>query len=251
MMVDIHIAIRSYKRAGSVKTLKVFPFASVWVPESQGDEYRQHYGDAVVTIPDNEDGNAGRKSNAILNHSPCPWTLILDDDITRFGCWEDGDHKDLDPNDLQWFIRHGFEMAAEMGVKLWGVNQRKDELCYHVYHPISLLNPILGPFNGHLEPELRYDGTVFLKDDYDFWLQNIYHHRRTLRFNKYHYVNALGVGTGGTTSIRTMALEREHIQLMQAKWGPKVFTPGGSAGGRSATGQNTLNSMIRIPIPGA
>ena len=83
-MIDekIHVAIKSYKRAGRVKTLSVAPFAWVWVPDSQGDEYRAHYGDRVLTIPREEDGNLCRKSNAILNRSPCPWTLILDDDIT-------------------------------------------------------------------------------------------------------------------------------------------------------------------------
>jgi hypothetical protein len=248
---DIHVAIRSYKRPGRVKTAAVFPFASIWVPESQGDEYRTHYGDRVMTIPDEEDGNAGRKSNAILNRSPSPWTLILDDDISFFGMWEGGDHIKMDSSHLQWFIEEGFRIAAALGVRLWGVNQKQDSLVYRVYKPLSLLGPILGPFNGHLNPDLRYDGTVYLKDDYDFWLQNIYHYRRTLRFNKYHYVNDLGTGAGGTTAIRTMALEREHIQLMQRKWGSKVFSPGGASSGKAGTGNKILNSFIRIPIPGA
>jgi hypothetical protein len=41
-MVDIddriHVAIRSYRRAGRVDTLKPFPFAYVWVPELRYDE---------------------------------------------------------------------------------------------------------------------------------------------------------------------------------------------------------------------
>ena len=53
----IHVAIKSYKRAGRVTTLAVAPFASVWVPESQGDAYRKHYGARVITIPDECDGS--------------------------------------------------------------------------------------------------------------------------------------------------------------------------------------------------
>ncbi|GAI75871.1 unnamed protein product [marine sediment metagenome] len=89
-MIDtqIHVAIKSYKRAGRVKTLVPFPFAWVWAPESQGDEYREHYGDRVITIPDELDGNLGRKQNAILDRAPCPWVLLLDDDIPRIGYWE-------------------------------------------------------------------------------------------------------------------------------------------------------------------
>ena len=177
---------------GQVKTARVFPFAHIWVPESQGDEYREHYGDRVVTIPDEEDGNAGRKSNAILNRSPSPWTLILDDDISAFGLWEEGVHKAMTPSHIEWFVRHGFELAAALGVKLWGVNQRRDELCYNTFRPFSLLSPILGPFTGHLSPAIRYDESVLTKDDYDFWLQTILVERFTLRFNKYHYVHDHG-----------------------------------------------------------
>lgn len=50
--------------------------------------------------------------------------------------------------------------------------------------------------------------------------------------------------------MRTLAVERAGVARMRAKWGDKVFTQGGSAGGRSATGRNILNSMIRVPIPG-
>ena len=85
----IHVAIRSYKRAGKVKTLEVIPQAKVWIPESQEADYLQFYDpDQLVTIPDNLDGNTSRKFNAVLDNSPAAWTLILDDDITRIGVWE-------------------------------------------------------------------------------------------------------------------------------------------------------------------
>ncbi len=122
-----------------------------------------------------------RKSNAILDLSPCPWTLILDDDISRIGLWEDGGHRWLTPDELWEVMVQGFILAADFGVKLWGIQQNKDEGGHDTFQPFNLLAPILGPFNGHLEPVLRYDESVLGKDDYDFWLQNIRLHRRTLR----------------------------------------------------------------------
>lgn len=62
---NIHVAIKSFRRAGRVRTLAAAPFAAVWVPESQGEEYERHYPGKVVTIPDSEDGNLCRKANAI------------------------------------------------------------------------------------------------------------------------------------------------------------------------------------------
>lgn len=148
----IHVAIRSYKRAGRVTTFDHFPFAYIWVPESQGDEYRKYHGDRVITIPDELDGNIVRKTNAIMDRTPLPWLVILDDDITHIGKWEDGGHEWLKPEGIAWLLMQGFIMAEELGVLLWGINQVKDPMAYRTMTPFSLLSPVLGPFNCHLLP---------------------------------------------------------------------------------------------------
>lgn len=248
---DFHVAIKSYRRAGQVSTIEVAPFASVWVPESQGDEYRRFYGKAVRTIPDAEDGNCARKNNAILKHSPCRWTLILDDDIDRICFFEDGDRVAMTPTHFEAMIGHHFRLAAEAGVRLWGINQTSDPMAYRTMTPFSFLAPILGPFTAHLDPELRYDEWVFLKEDYDFWLQNIQRYRRTLRSNKYHYFHGHGFGrSGGLSETRSLNLEWVHAQRMVEKWGTAHFRPRGAVGGRSATGENILNSLAKAGIPG-
>jgi len=246
----IHVAIKSYKRSGNVKTAACMPFASIWVPESQAEAYRANYGERVIAIPDDRDGNLCRKQNAILDLCQYPKIVILDDDIPRVGMWENGGHKWLSPADLEWFIWQAFVMADDLGVSLWGINQGKDEMNYHPRTPFSLLTPVLGPFHGHIKPKVRYDESVLGKDDYDFWLQTIKAEHKTLRFNKYHYVHDHGKGAGGFVSQRTMDIERQGVERMRQKWGDKVFRPGGSAGGKSATGQNILNSRIHIPIEG-
>lgn len=246
----IHVAIRSYKRAGRVCTLGPCPFAHVWVPESQAEEYRRHYGDRVVAIPDAEDGNLCRKSNAILDRSPRPWTLILDDDIPRIGMWEGGRRHWLTPEQIAGMIVRGFELAQELGARLWGIAQNFDPSSYRVFCPFNLLAPILGPFNGHLSPELRYDERMLGKDDYDFWLQNIHRHRHTLRLNKYHYVHDHGKRPGGFVSMRTAEAEQRGADRLVAKWGSKIVRPGGVKGKRWSTGQNILNTRITLPIGG-
>jgi len=251
-MIDtvIHVAIRSYKRAGLVKTIEIVPFAWIWVCESEEAEYREWYGDRVVAVPDEEDGGLARKNNAILDRSPCEWTMILDDDITRIGYWEAGGRVWMDADQIEGLIENGFIMADDLGVKMWGINQNRDELLYNTYCPINLLSPILGPFTGHLKPELRYDDLADGKDDYDYWLQNIQKHHKTLRLNRYHYDHGHGSNRGGFVSMRTMSREIAAVQYMRKKWGDAVFKEGGSAGGKSSTGKNILNSRIRIPIKG-
>lgn len=254
MIEPIHIAIKSFKRAGRVTTLDVFPSASVWVPESQVDEYRFHYGERVVSIPDECDGNLCKKSNAILDRSPCKWTLILDDDITSIHVFDKGKDRTLNIDECMKLVQEGFSIANQIGVKLWGINQNSDEMAYACFRPFNLLSPILGPFNGHLEPVLRYDPSVLGKDDYDFWLQNIAKYHRTFRFNKYHYIHDHGKKAGGFVSMRTQESEMDGIRRMKQKWGGKVFSVGGSPGARRNRKVNKqgniLNSMVRVPISG-
>jgi hypothetical protein len=246
----IHVAIRSYKRAGRVDTLKPFPFAYVWVPESQGNEYRKHYGDRVITIPDECDGNTCRKLNAILDRSPRPWTLILDDDIPRIGMFEGGRRHWLSPEQIASMVVHHFELADQLGVRLWGIAQNFDPTSYRAFCPFNLLSPILGPFGGHLSPELRYDEAIPAKDDYDFWLQNIQRYHKTLRVNKYHYVHDHGKRAGGLVSMRTADLERACVAKLMAKWGRTVVRPGGVKGKRHSSGKNILNTRLSVPING-
>lgn len=233
---------------GKVKTYEIVPFAWIWVPESQADEYKKHY-DRIKTIPDDLDGNLCKKSNAILDNSPCDWTLILDDDISMIAYWDGGERIVPDVDQLKKSIISMFQLADQFGVNLWGINQNSDEMIYDIFKPFSLLSPVLGPFNGHLKPKLRYDESVLGKDDYDFWLQNILKHRKTLRFNKWHYRHDHGKMGGGFVSMRSMDIEKMGVQRMKEKWG-KLFKAGGSAGGKSATGKNILNSIVKVPIKG-
>jgi len=246
---SIHVAIRSYGRAGRVTTLAVAPFAHVWVPQGQAEEYERHYGGRVIAVPDALDGSLSRKTNAILDRTPRDWTLILDDDITAVAFWEGGSRHKTTPPEFAAMIEHFFALADEIGAKLWGVNQNTDELLYRTQAPFSLLSPVLGPFGGHLRNSLRYDERMTLKDDYDFWLQHIRRYRRTLRANKYHYVHDHGKKPGGCVGQRSMEVERELAARMRRKWG-SLYRLGGTRGGRSATGKNVLNSKVRVPIPG-
>lgn len=251
MIPDIHVAIKSYKRAGRVTTLVVVPFASIWIPESQKEEYLQYYPEeSLVTIPDELDGNLCRKQNAMFDLAPSEWILILDDDISGIGRFDDGNHKWMDPEEIREFILQGFILANDVGAKMWGVNQNNDPLAYRTYSPFNFLAPVLGPFHGHLSPELRFDEEMDLKEDYDFYLRNIVEYRKVLRLNKYHYKHDHGKMPGGQVSMRTLEREQNAITRMRKRWGDEVFKEGGAAHGGGAKGDNILNSLVKVPIPG-
>jgi hypothetical protein len=245
----IHIAIKSYKRAGTITTRELFPDATIWVPESQAKEYRRIYGaKAIATVPDREDGNLCRKCNSILKRSPSPWTLILDDDLTSINMWEGGKKIRMKARAIRGMVEHFYDLADQLGVTLWGINQIDDALAYRTQTPFSFLAPILGPFSAHLNAVVQYDETVGGKDDYDYWLQTIARDHRTLRVNKYTYRHDSGRKAGGFVSMRSMASEQASVDRMRAKWG-NLFRAGGSIGPHSR-GTNILNSIVTVPIAG-
>lgn len=205
----------------------------------------------MITIPDAQDGNICRKTNAILEHSPADWTLVVDDDLSAIGYYERNQHYWPEPEFLAHFILNAFLMAEDLHVKLWGLNQYSDPMGYKTGRPFSLLSPILGPFKGVIRNPLRFDERLPLKEDYDYWLQHVQRYRKTLRFQKWHYYHDHGKEPGGVVSQRTMADEQAQFDLLQQKWGADIVKrPGGSSGGRAATGRNILNTVVRLPIPG-
>jgi len=245
----INVAIISYGRAGDVSTLEVAPFGKLWVCASQEAAYADHYGeDALVVIPDELDGSLARKRNAVLDLSKTRYTLMLDDDITGIGYWEQGHDFWLTPEALEDVIMASFSLAEELQVELWGVQQTYDPRLYFPYRPFSLLSPVLGPLCGHIAPSLRYDEGVIAKEDYDFWLQQILYNRKTLRVNKYFYTHKKN-NKGGMVSQRSKEKELAGAAALIKKWGSRIVKVGG-ASGAGASGKNILNTRIWLPIKG-
>lgn len=241
------IAIPSYKRAGLVTTHELFPSASIWVPESQKAQYSEIYAN-VTAIPDEEDGNLSKKKNAILKRAK-NGVLILDDDITEFGYMEGGEIVACSPEFLEDFVRRAFDLAEQLDVKMWGVNQSRDQLLVRPYTPFSFLSHILGPCMGFLPDHgLEFDSRVSLKDDYDIWLKSIHKWRKTLRFNKWFYCHDHAEMEGGCQDSRTMRKERECAEILERRWGPCFRRNGRTFGG--AKGDNILNCLVKVPIKG-
>tara|TARA_R110000803_G_C11980669_1_gene320710 strand:- start:1213 stop:1971 length:759 start_codon:yes stop_codon:yes gene_type:complete len=226
------IYIPSYKRAGDVTSHKIFPSAKIVVPESQLSDYQSHYGGQVVSIPDDRDGNLAIKRNAILDMAAADgveWVLMVDDDYRYVGRITDHSNQNgqqqtrwLNNDEIETLIDDGCRMADELQTGMWGLNVKDDPKFYREYSPFSLTTPCLGPWQAVKVSELRYDETIFLKEDYDFWLQSIRKYRKTLRFQSYHYMVNHQTKSGGVVSYRTKQREEEHNQMLQKKWGRRV-----------------------------
>lgn len=239
----------SYKRAGMVKTRKLFPDAVLVVNENERDEYLEKEGGEILAHPDNIRGNMSKVRNFILDKAEDEEIIMMDDDILDFHYVEFSREKNsyqnyiLEISSLLELIENGFEMARELKTPLWGINVQTDPRFYREYSPVSLKSVILGTFSAHrlIDRSLRYDVRLGLKEDYDFFLQVMYKHRKVLRFNKYSYRCRHIDLEGGCSSYRMLDEEKKQAELLQDKWGKKIV---------KYDVRRSLNPILKITIPG-
>jgi len=213
------------------------------VHEFEERKYRDIEKGKIVVIPDNLQGNISKVRNWILDHEKDPEIVMMDDDVSEIGYYEDeGRNHPMKPGEIMEFLRSGYRMVKELGeVRLWGVNLQMDPKFYKEFNPFCFLNPILGTFSCHLNPELRYDEDVFMFEDYDFFLRTIVKYRKIFRFNKYHYKADHVNTSGGCNSYRLSEYERSQANLMMKRWGKKVF---------KINFRRSVYPIVKVPLKG-
>ena len=229
----MNIIIPSFKRSHHLPGLDYFKTAKFVVPESQRDEYLKTVPiSRLIVIPDDQDGNIGRKRNWVLRNIPRPLVMI-DDDVRAITYTEGGQYFEdfgrakqkipMNPDRILDWMANGFNLAAGFGVKMWGLNINTDGRNYRQFLPFSLTKITLGPFQGHLNHDLEFDESVGSKDDYDMFLQQINTFGKVLKLNKYSYDCDHGTNSGGIVSFRTMEREIDWAKQIMRKWGKKTI----------------------------
>jgi hypothetical protein len=110
-----------------------------------------------------------------------------------------------------------FNLAIALGTGFWGVNLVPDPMGYSINKPFSFNTPILGPYCGHILDELRYDEKLFLKEDYDFFLQKVNKYGFTVRSNFVSYQCDHLKMAGGCQEYRNPEEEERQKRLLLEK----------------------------------
>ena len=189
-----------------------------------------------------------------------PVILIIDDDYKCLGRWTmregPGEYgvygRKLSPDEAMEFVEAGFDIAREFDVKFWGINLSNDKGAYREYSPFSLSSYIGGPFQAHIENDLRYDEIIYLKEDYDMTLQVLNKYRKALRINTHFYRCDQHGKPGGCAAYRTVQREMQQNMMLRKKWGSKIikFDTGASKVHRKKDLGFDINPIITVPIKG-
>jgi hypothetical protein len=237
----------SYKRPEKSITQIHFPDVKIVVRESEAEEYIAN-GNDVVVCPDSAQGNLCRVRNWILNNlfDDADCIVLLDDDCSRIGRWEEQAQIKFNMNDLSEFAENVANLTKEMGFHFWGLNCVTDKGAYREYTPFGTLQYIGGPFQAHLKTsEIRYDEDLPLKEDYDISLQHIHKYGGCLRVNFAHYDVKQAEQEGGCATYRNLKKEKQQFFALQKKWGKDVIKRD-----KGSKRSFDFNPVLKVPIKG-
>lgn len=239
---QIKILSPSYRRHSVCTSHKIFGDDLYYVIRENEYSLYKNITSNLITIPDGLVSNLTNTRNWILNNIDHKYILMVDDDYKSVIWNLKRNLKKLSINEIIDVIENGFSMCDESGIKLWGLNVNSDPMSYTISKPFSFSNMILGPWQGIIKTELRYDETLYLKEDYDFSLQNLKNFRKVLRFNFLSYYVDHESLAGGCQTYRTSENEIEQNNMLLNKWGSDIIKY------NNRYDRDTINMIVKSPI---
>lgn len=256
-MMKIKYLVPSYRRAKTMTTLDYLSKAVVVVSEDEIEEYKRYHpqysDDRFIVCPREFQGKGKPKIlNWILDtqFEDCDAIIELDDDIHAYMAnVKNGRSRPLSEAEVYEIFENNCNLAQEWGCAIWGLNINSDPLSYDEFKPFRLHAYIDGGTVGHVtRNELRYDEELSVKEDVDYFLQNLKKYHKALRVEKYWINKESFTNEGGANAIRTSELEKEQFTRMQQKWGSKIIRPNKPLAKQSSKIRG-LGGAIRLNIP--
>lgn len=257
----IKYIVPSYKRAKSITTLDYLKKAQVVIAESELNEYKKYHpdysDDRFITCPDEFQGKGKPKVlNWILDNlfDDCDAIIELDDDIHCYMAHvRNGKDRMLYENEVYEIFENNCRLAQEWGCGIWGLSLNSDPISYREFQPFCLHAYIDGGTVGHvIKNELRYDEALSVKEDVDFFLQNLQKYHKALRVEKYFINKESFTNDGGANVIRTSELEKEQFKRMQQKWGSNIIRPNKPTAIKNSKIRGMGGAIkLNIPLEGA
>lgn len=220
-----NIYIASYNRADQVRTYEYLGCGKIVVPKSQEDLYRERYGDAVVGIPDELDGSASKKRNAILDmikeEQGDSYGWIIDDDLVKIRRKKEG--IDLSGDEAVQLLEKLYIMAKDMDIAYGGVDYSTDNMKLKDMAPFSFTKIVFGGVLVKADDDIKYDTRFRINEDVDFWVQKLNRHRRLIKDNQYAMI-FYGEDGGADSVIGYDQNERRvYATMLNNKWGRKLM----------------------------
>ena len=137
---DMHVAIPSKGRSHAVKSRKLIPSATLYVPRPEAEEYRAACGGDVVAVPASVKGIT-RTRNWILDHADDRWVVFVDDDVvierTGWRLFEEVHTRRQTLTEDEWLAEWArlFALTEDLKLRIWGVATMSAPRAIYPYRP--------------------------------------------------------------------------------------------------------------------
>lgn len=220
-----NIYIPSYNRSDLVRTYEYLGTGFIVVPESQKEDYKKKYGNAVLSIPDNKDGSVSKKRNAIIDlikeKETDGYGFIIDDDMVALK--RKKENIKLDGDQCLEILERLYIMAKDMCASFGGFDYSGDNMKLKDMNPFSLNKIIFGLTLVSVKDGLKYDERFRVNEDVEFYLQKMNSGRRLIKDNQY-YAEFYGQDGGSDSVIKyTRNEQRKYATMINNKWGYKAM----------------------------
>lgn len=255
--MNIKYVSPSSNRAQGITTLDYVSRCKMYISREDYPDYVKYnpqHKDKFVVVPDGVQNHGKSKCmNWMLDNlwdEDTDAIVMMDDDWTCLKAHVIGDKDRVIPEEEFYELVEIYtQLAKDFKVGLWSFNLNSDPMTYDCFKPFRFHSYLDGQFTCWVEPnELRYDEELTIKEDVDFFLQNIAKYHKALRVDKYYPVCKGFTNKGGCQDFRSAEEEKRQFNMMQKKWGSHIVRPN-----RPTATKNTkirgYGGAIRIKLP--
>lgn len=225
MSMRVVIPSRQRVKMLAEKSLKLFPYATVSVAESEMAAYaRVVPSDQLVSRPDSLQGMGAIRQH-ILDTFDDDVLIMADDDVphmlTMVGASQE---RITNPLAVWRVLENAAHCAKGIGTPFFGFNQNARPNIFFPFDPMSLTKWAGGVIGFIGRPkDIRYDSRFFLRDDIDYSLQVLMKYRVIYTDGRFHFRQDRFTAPGGNQSNRTAEQMQREYDLLREKWGKYIL----------------------------
>jgi len=216
------IAIPSKSRAGKVKSLKVLPDATLFVPDYEAEDYGKFGYKNIIGVPKEVKGITMTR-NWILCNVQDERVVFIDDDVKQQG-WTKVHSHHMDRRRLnqdEWMAEFEklFDVTYGMEYRLWGIATTGQGKAVFPYKPFLWRTYVTASCCGIINDGRTYfDESFPVKEDYELCLRLIKEDGGIVGARYIYWQNSHWTGEGGCKDYRTQEMEEDCIKRLQTMY---------------------------------
>jgi hypothetical protein len=213
--LPLRVVIMSRSRPRSIITHRLFPSATLVVPESEVEIYA-HIPLEKVAIPD-EIAGVSAVRNWIIARFPEECIVMMDDDISAAMCMVALKVRKLSVEETAQMVENTARCAFGAGARLFGWHQRSDPRLLQRNDPFGV-HHWMGGAVGVIGKEVKWDELLKCKCDIDATLTELMKNRLVWNEARFCFAQERDKNLGGNSLFRSAERIAAEKRYLKSKW---------------------------------